>query len=213
MPATGADASWRRADPDLRAVPDRADPMFPASRPGRRAPGNGTGGTDDRRAAGPGAHSATCTAGRASARRSPNPRSSGPRSRGPRSWARRCRPCRSAGRDRRGSRAAARSGPAAGAYASGPAGGSRAGAAYRRGAATTGRTRRRHRPAHSRLPRPPPGRRGVHPGVFAWAGHRHRGPGRCRHVPPGTSWAGYPAAPQDMPLPDECRSGEIPCRT
>ncbi len=59
--------------------------------------------------------------------------------------------------------------------------------------------RRRHRPARSGRRRRPPGRRGVHPGVFAWAGHRHRGPGRCRHVPPGTSWAGHPAAPQDMP--------------
>ncbi len=54
-------------------------------------------------------------------------------------------------------------------------------------------------PARSGPRRPPAGRRGGHPGVFAWACRRHRGPGRCRHVPPGTSWTCCPAAPQDLP--------------
>ena len=115
------------------------------------------------------------------------------RSRGPRSSARRY-PARGSARSRRpGFRQAARSGPAAAACANGPAG-----AAFPRGVAAAGRTRRR-RPARSGPRRRPADRGGGHPGVFAWAGHRHRGPGRCRHVPPGTSWAGYPAAPQDMP--------------
>jgi hypothetical protein len=199
-PVAGADASWRRADPGPEVAPDRADPMGlvlrPPGRPPGRAPASGTGG---RHAAVPGARSAAGTAGQASARRSPDPRSSGPRSRGPRSWGR-CPARRSAGSRQRGSPAVAGSAPAAGACASGPAGGGPAGAAFLRGAAAAGRTRRRrHRPARSGPRRCPPGRRGVHPGVFAWASHRHRGPGRCRHVPPGTSWAGHPAAPQDMP--------------
>ena len=201
-PAVGAvAASCFRADPGPGAAPDRADPMVPAFRSRGLAP---AGGTDGRRATAPGARSAAGTGARASARRSPrprasarrspSPRSSGRRSRGPWSWERRC-PARGWVRSRRpGLREAARSGPAAAACANGPAG-----AAFPRGVAAVGRTRRRRRTARPGPRRRPAGRRGDHPGVFAWAGHRHRGPGRCRHVPPGTSWAGYPATPQDMP--------------
>ena len=75
-----------------------------------------------------------------------------------------------------------------------------AGAAPLLVAGATGRTHRlRHRPAHPDPGRRSAGRRGDRPGVFAWAGHRHRGPGRCRHVPPGTSWTCCPVAPRDVP--------------
>ena len=49
--------------------------------------------------------------------------------------------------------------------------------------------------------------------VAAGAGHRHRGPGRRRHVPPGTSWTVLSSRAAGHALPHECRSGEIPCRT
>jgi hypothetical protein len=189
-PAAAADApSCRRADPGPGAAPDRADPMVPAFHPPGLAPAGGTG---DRRAAEPGARSAADTGARASVRhspglRSPNPRSSGPRSRGLRSRGRRC-PARRSARSRRPGFPEAGNGPAAAAAANGRAGGGPAGTALPRGAAAAGRTRRRHRPARSGSRGRPAGRRGGRPGVFAWAGHRHRGPGRCRHVPPGTSW-------------------------
>jgi hypothetical protein len=205
--------------------------MVPALRPRHQAPGGGTGG---RRAGGPGARSAGGTAGQASARRSPSLRSpslrspslrspslrspslrsSGPRSPDPRLPGDRNQVHRSAGKGRPDSRAAARSGPVAGACASGPVDLGLTEAASPRGAAAAGHTRpRRHRPARSDPRRRRPGTRGVHPGVFAWASRRHRGPGRCRHVPPGTSRAGQPSPAAGHALPHECRSGEIRCRT
>ncbi len=114
-------------------------------------------------------------------------RSWGRRSWGRRSWGRRSWGHRSAGSRQPGWPTAAGSGPA-GACASGPARGIPAGAAFRPVAAVAARTRRRRHPARSGPRRRPAGRRGGHPGVFAWACRRHRGPGRCRHVPPGTSW-------------------------
>jgi hypothetical protein len=190
--------------------------MVPASRPRAPAPASGT---DDRRAAEPGARSAAGSGGRASAPRSSAPRSSAPRSGGSRSQGSRSQGSRSSdrrssppgswGRRRRVRRCRAR--PRAGsrrpgcpvAEGSGPAGvrvrGS-AGATVLRVAAAAGRTRRRRRSSRSVPRRPPAGRRGVRPGVFACAGRSHRGPGRCRHVPPGTPPGPCcPAAPQDTP--------------
>jgi hypothetical protein len=100
---------------------------------------------------------------------------------------------------------------------SGPAGvrvGGPAGATGLRVAAAAGRTRRRRRSPRSIPRRCPTGRRGVRPGVFACAGRSHRGPGRCRHVPPGIPPGPCcPARAAGHALSHECRSGEIPGRT
>ena len=199
-PGAGAAAPSRRAVPDWRAGLDQADPRCRACRLRRPGPAGDMG---DRRAAAPGARSAAGTGGRPWARHSANRRSP------------RC-PVRCSARSpvhsrRPGWAGAARSVPAAGAGVSGPA----AGAAFPQVAAAAGRThRRQHRPSlgpvHSRRPA---GRRGDRPGVYAWAGRRHRGPGRCRHVPPGTSWTVLPSRAAGHAVPHECRSGEIPCRT
>jgi hypothetical protein len=224
--AAGAAApSCRPAGPgpeDPGFVPGRADPRFRAFPP-QRPPAAGRG---DRRAEEPGARSAAGTGGQASARRSARPRSPARRSWAHGSWARRspvrrswgrCPACHSAGRGRRDCRAAARSVPAAGACVTGPAGGNPAVPALPRGAASAGRTRRtRCRSGHPGRWGPRrrlAGRRGDRPGVYAWAGQRHRGPGRYRHVPPGTSWTLVSSRAAGHALPHECRSGEIPCRT
>jgi len=165
-----------------------------------RLPGPASaGGTGGRRAAEPGGRSAAGTGGRAPVRRTPAPRS----------WDH--RPVRrSAGSRRPGSRGAAGSASAAVASANGPAAGRPAGAAGPRVASAAGRSRRRPGPAPRRRPA---GRRGDRPGVFAWVGHRHRGPGRYHRVPPGTSWTVWSSRAAGHALPDECRSGEIPGRT
>ena len=205
-PAVGAAAPSRRADPGPKAVPDQAGPSRLAVRPRGPAPGDGTG---DRSAEAPGARSVAGAGGQAWVRRSPSSRS-----RGPRSWGRRCLLRHSAGRRRPGWVWAAESAQAAGACAHGPAGRSRAGAAYPRVAEAAGRTRRlRPHPARSGLGCRPAGRRGDRPGAFAWAGHRRCGPGRRRRVPPGTSWTVLSSRAAGIPYPEECRSGEIPCRT
>jgi hypothetical protein len=185
-PGTGVPIR-RRADPGRGTARDQADPTVLASRPRDRAPAGGTG---DRRAEEPGVRSAAGGGGRASALRPRAPRSSAPCSRG-----RRCRARPPGGSRRPGSPAAEGSVPAS-AHASG-----RAGTAGPRVAAAAGRTRRRRRhPARSGPRRRSAGRRGVRPGVFACAGRSHRGPGRCRHVPPGTPPGPCcPAAPQDTP--------------
>jgi translation initiation factor IF-2 len=200
-------SSWGRADPGPGATPDRADPKVPAPCLQAPAPAAGTAGL---RAAAPAVRSAAGTDAQASVRRSPNPRSQAPRSSG-----RRC-PAYQSGHSRRpGYLAAARSDPpAAGATATGLAGAGLAGAASLRGASAIGRTRlRRHCPARSGPRRHRGGRRGDRPGVFAWAGHRHRGRGRYRHVPPGSSWTLVSSRAAGQALPDECRSEEVPCRT
>jgi hypothetical protein len=224
-PGTGV-PTRRRADPGRGTAQDQADPTALASRPRGRAPAGGTG---DRRVEEPGARSAAGGGGRASAPRprtprSSAPRSSAPRSSGRRSWppgswvpgswvpgswvprprvpgswvprprVRRCRARPSEGSRRPGSPEAEGSVPAS-AHVSG-----RAGAGGPRVAAAAGRTRRRRRPARSGPRRRSAGRRGVRPGVFACGGRSHRGPGRCRHVPPGTPPGPCcPAAPQDTP--------------
>jgi hypothetical protein len=194
----------RRAGPGRRGlapVQDQADPTVRVSRPRDPAPAGGTG---DRRAAEPGARSTAGSGGRASAprprgSRSSGRRSSGRRSSGRRSWppgsrVRRCPARRWAGSRRPDSREAAGSVPA-GVRVSGPAG-----AASLRVAVAAGRTRPRRHPARSGPGLRLAGRRGVRPGVFARAGRSHRGPGRCRHVPPGTPPGPCcPAAPQDTP--------------
>jgi hypothetical protein len=201
LAAGAAVASSHRADP-ARKDPGRADPSPLAFRPAGPASAAGRAG---RRVVEPGARSAAGIGVPESVRRSPSLRSSGPRSPAPGSSDRRFRGHRWLGSRRPRFQATE------GACAGGPADGHRAAAALPRGASAGGHNRHpRHRPVRSDPRRCPAGRRGDRPGVFAWARHRHRGPGRCRHVPPGTSWTLLSSRAAGQALPHECRSGEIP---
>ncbi len=206
-----AGPSRRRADPGppdaLAPGQDQTYPGFP--RPARVP----EGGTADRSQGERGARSAASTGAPARVRRSLGlprvRRSPGPRvrripdrppvrrSQGLHRPGRPWGPCR--WRDHR----AAGSGPA-GEGPDGPAAGAAAGT--RQAVAATDRsnrprplaTRSPRRRRSARSPRHVAGRRGVHPACAAWADHTHRGPDRCRHVPPGTSWTHCPAAPRDL---------------
>ena len=133
-------------------------------------------------------------------------RSAGPRPAGP----------RPAGTGRSGRGAGVRAGEAGA-----------GGAASRPGGAAVARSRlprrlpvgltRRHRP-----PRRPGSRRRTDRGqgrnrgdpARAWEDRTRHGRGRCRHVPPVTSWTLVSSrAAGQLPLRLECRSPEIPCMT